>query len=109
MTPQQEFLLILGMTAVTFGVRYFTLAALSRASLPEPLFRALRYVPPAVLAAIIAPAVLMDESGLNLSRSNAPLFASLVAILVAWRSRNLLLTIMLGMLALWVWKALFGV
>lgn len=109
MTPQQEILLILGMTAVTFGVRYITLATLSRATLPEPLFRALRYVPPAVLAAIIAPAVLIDKSGLNVTYTNAPLFASLVAILVAWRSRNLLLTIVLGMLALWGWKAMFGV
>ncbi|TAK12884.1 MAG: AzlD domain-containing protein [Anaerolineae bacterium] len=109
MTPRDEFLLILGMTAVTFGVRYFTLAALSRASLPEPLFRALRYVPPAVLAAIIAPAVLIDASGLNLSHTNAPLFASLVAIVVSWRTRNLLFTIVLGMLALWTWKAMFGV
>lgn len=109
MTPSQEFLLILGMTAVTFGVRYLTLVAVSRIPLPESLFRALRYVPPAVLSAIIAPAVLMGPSGLNISKANAPLFASLVAILVAWRSRNLLLTIVLGMLALWTWKALFGV
>lgn len=108
MSPS-EILLILGMTAVTFGVRYITLAAVSRVPMPQPLFRALRYVPPAVLAAIIAPAVLIGKSGLNLSHTNAPLFASLATALVAWRTRNLLLAIVLGMLALWAWKALFGV
>ncbi len=103
-----EILLILGMAAVTFGVRYLTLAALSRTTLPEPIFRALRYVPPAVLTAIIVPNVLLVEGELAVQASNAPLVASIVAALVAWRSRNLLLTITLGMLALWGWKAMTG-
>jgi branched-subunit amino acid transport protein len=29
-------------------------------------------------------------------------------VLIAWRTRNLLLTIILGMLALWVWQAILA-
>ncbi len=48
-----EVLLILGMGIVTFGVRYPLLALVGRLDMPVPLVRALRYAPPAILAAII--------------------------------------------------------
>jgi branched-subunit amino acid transport protein len=100
-----EFGLIAGMTLVTFGVRYPVLALVSRIPLPPVVLRALKYVPPAVLTAIILPPVLMPNGdSLNLQLSNAPLFASIVAVVVAWRSRNLLLTIVIGMLSLWLWR-----
>ena len=44
-----------------------------------------------------------DGNGFDLKISNAPLFASLIAVLVAWRTKNLLLTIVIGMAALWLW------
>lgn len=100
----QEVLLIAGMTLVTFSTRYPVLSVLSRVPLPDPVFRALRYVPPAVLTAIIFPTVLLPEGRLYLHYNNAPLVASLVAALFAWRSKNLLLTIVLGMLVLWGWR-----
>ncbi|MEL6149567.1 MAG: AzlD domain-containing protein, partial [Chloroflexota bacterium] len=51
----EEFWLVLGMTAVTFGVRYPSLALVGRMQLPDSVIRALRYVPVAVLTAIIVP------------------------------------------------------
>jgi branched-subunit amino acid transport protein len=100
-----EFLLLFGMFLVTFGVRYPVLAFVSRIQLPEIVEQGLKYVPPAVLMAIIAPAVLIsDGERINLNIENAPLFASLIAVLVAWRTKNLLLTILVGMATLWLWK-----
>jgi len=106
---RNEFILIAGMFLVTFSTRYPVLSVLSKVPLPDPIFRALRYVPPAVLAAIILPTVLLPKGHLELQITNAPLVASLVAVLVAWRSKNLLLTIVLGMLALWGWRWLLTV
>lgn len=100
----KEVLLIAGMVLVTFSTRYPVLSVLSKVSLPDPVFRALRYVPPAVLTAIIMPTVLLPEGELYLDYTNAPLVASLIAAVIAWRSKNLLLTIVLGMLALWGWR-----
>ena len=103
-----EWLTIFGMTLVTFAVRYPVLALVGKIPLPDPIFRSLKYVPPAVLTAIIVPAVLMPEGNIDLALGNAPLFAGILAGIVAWRSRNLLLTIVLGMLALWVWTWLIS-
>ena len=97
-----EFLLILGMGLVTFAVRYPALALVGKMPLPARVSEALRYVPPAVLAAIIVPTVLMPNGPLEISLQNTRLLAGLVAAGVAWKTRNLLLTIVLGMGALLV-------
>lgn len=105
-----EVLMIVGMSLVTFAVRYPVLVLVGKIPLPQPVFRALRYVPPAVLAAIIIPEVLMDDnSRLALTPENSTLVAGIVAALVAWRTKNLLLTIVLGMAALWLWRVLGGI
>ena len=61
-----------------------------------------------MLAAIIVPAVLLQDGEMQTSYTNAPLIASLVAIVVAWRTKNLLLTIIIGMGTLWLWRWLVG-
>lgn len=96
-----EFLLVAGMAIVTFLVRYPVLALVGRISLPQRVFEALRFVPPAVLAAIIVPDVVYTDGAVVLGPQNVRLVAALLTALVAWRTKNLLLTIVLGMLALW--------
>jgi branched-subunit amino acid transport protein len=103
-----EAIMIAGMALVTFAVRYPVLALMGKVRLPDPIFRALRYVPPVVLTAIIVPAMIMPQHNrLDLSYTNSYLVAGLIATLVAWRTKNLLLTIVLGMIALWLWRWLF--
>jgi branched-subunit amino acid transport protein len=97
-----EFLLLVGMFAVTFGVRYPVLALVSRVQMPEIVAQGLKYVPPTVLTAIIVPSVVLSDGKLNLNILNIPLFASLIATIVAWRTKNLLLTIIIGMGVLWI-------
>lgn len=93
-----EFLLIAGMALATMATRIPVLWWLSFHPLSPGIARALRYVPLAVLSAIIAPIILLSEGRLAIQLDNAPLLASLVAILVSWRTRSLLVTIVLGML-----------
>ena len=90
--------LIILMMAVTFGVRYPVLALVGRYDLPASIKRALRFVPVAVLSALSAPMVLIQNSAWHLSFTNAQLIASIVAILIAWKTRHLLLTIVVGMI-----------
>ena len=103
-----EAILIAGMALVTLAVRYPALALLGKIPLPAGIFRALNYVPPVVLTAIIVPAVLFKHDQLLLTPANDYLVAGLIALLVAWRSKNLLLTIVLGMLTLLLWRGLLG-
>jgi branched-subunit amino acid transport protein len=64
---------------------------------PSWLQRALRFVPPAVLTAIIFPEMLLPSGQLDLSLANARVIAGALAALVAWRTRNIVLTILVGM------------
>jgi branched-subunit amino acid transport protein len=90
---------------VTFGIRLSFIALLGKVELPPVLTRALRFVPPAVLSAIILPEVLVRDGAVDLHPGNARLLAGVFAALVAWRTRNVLLTIAVGMAALWTAQA----
>jgi branched chain amino acid efflux pump len=103
-----EILLILGMMLVTFGVRYPMLAIVGRLELPANVVRALRYVPVAVLTAIIVPAVLMPKGAIDIGIDNAHLVVALVAVIVSWRTKNLLATIVIGMGGFLLWRAVIG-
>ena len=93
-----EILMILGMFAVTFGVRYPVLAFASRIQLPDLIERGLKFVPAAVLSAIILPALLFpDGKTFDFSLSNSYLIAGTAAVFISARTKNLLLTIVLGM------------
>jgi branched-subunit amino acid transport protein len=100
----REILLIAGMVAVTFAVRYVPLVMAGRLRLPRIVETALRYVPVAVLTAITVPAVLMPQGTLQVELGNPYLFGSLAAILVAWFTRRLLPTIAGGMAVFLFWK-----
>ncbi len=68
--------------------------------------QALAYVPAAVLAALVLPALLRPEGVVDLSVDNLRLIAGLVAGAVAWYSRSVLLTLATGMGLLWLLQAL---
>lgn len=68
----------------------------------------LRYVPPAILGALIAPEILALGGNLNLTPANPRLWAALVALAVARLTRSVLATIACGMLALWAGLAWIG-
>ncbi|MEB2289385.1 MAG: AzlD domain-containing protein [Anaerolineae bacterium] len=95
-------LTILGMVAVTYTIRLSVIALLGETTLSPAVHSALRYVPPAALSAIVFPAVFMPNGSLDLSLNNTHLIAGAVAALVAWRVRSTLLSIAVGMVALWV-------
>jgi len=85
---------------ITFGMRFSFIYLFGRLHVPETLRKALHYVPPAVLSAIIFPELFLHEEKLNLAIDNYRLLAGLFAILVAYLTKNTLVTIIAGMLAL---------
>ena len=76
--------------------------------MPVWLARALRFVPPAVLCAIIFPDVLLSNGTPAITLGNHRLIAAAVATVIAILSRNLFLTIAAGMAVLWVLTWLAG-
>jgi branched-subunit amino acid transport protein len=87
---------------LTFATRLSFVLLLARVQVPPLLVRALRFVPPAVLSAIVASEILVRDGAPDLAPANPRLLAGAAAALVAWRTRNVLLTIAVGMAALWV-------
>jgi len=98
----ETYLTFLGMAAVTFFTRYVMIAALDR-QVPPLLQRWLRYVPAAVLSALIVPAALAPQGQIELG---LPAWAVLVGAVVAWRTRSVLWTIVGGLAAFWLFHAL---
>jgi branched-subunit amino acid transport protein len=94
-----ESFLIGGMFAVTFSVRYILFAMAGKLHFPSWLNKALEFVPPVVLMAIIVPSVTMPKGELWLSLLNPWLLASGVAVITALIRKDLLTTIVVGMLA----------
>ncbi|MBF0302324.1 MAG: AzlD domain-containing protein [Desulfamplus sp.] len=94
-----EIFMLAGMAAVTFGIRYIMLPISGRFNFSPMFERALKYVPPAVLSAIIVPSVLMpDGDTLNLNLDNPYIIGAVAACIVGWFYKNLLLTIVVSML-----------
>lgn len=91
---------------ITFGMRFSLIYLFGRFEVPETLRRALHYVPPAVLSAIIFPELLYRNNVFDPSPGNTRLLAGVIAILVAWFSKNTLLTILVGMAALLILQLL---
>lgn len=85
---------------LTFGMRFSFIYLLGKFEVPDALRRMLRFVPPAVLSAIVFPELLVQSGQVNFSMTNTRLLAGLVAVLVAWKTNNTLITILAGMIAL---------
>lgn len=108
MSGTSLWLLFAAIGAGTFALRFSFIYLFGRIEMPEWIRRALRFVPAAALAALVFPALTHSDGQLNLSLQNFRLLAGLGGALVAWKSRNVLLTILVGMALLWALEALFG-
>ncbi len=105
MSTTTFWLAILGAGAVTFALRVSLIALLGRLEVPPFLERALRYVPAAVLTAVVIPLLFYQDGALEASVGNERLLAGLIAVLIALRTRNVLLVLGGGMAALWALQA----
>ncbi|WP_410497890.1 AzlD domain-containing protein [Chitinibacter sp. S2-10] len=101
--------MLLGMAAVTYGVRVvFFLPGIGE-RLPPALRQAMAYVPVAVLSAIIVPEVFVLHGQIQISLLNPSLWGMLATGVVMWRSKRLLLAIGAGMAAYYAMRWIAGI
>ena len=94
-----EFFLIFSMALVTLLIRYPVLAVSGRIQFSPQFLQILRYIPPAVLTAIVVPAVLIPTgTQVDFSYTNARLIGAVAAVAIGFWRKNLLLTITIGMI-----------
>ena len=97
-------LAIVGMVLVTYGIRLSFLVFGHRLRFPVWLERALRYVPAAVLTALIVPMALAPHDVVDVSTANAYLPGALAAAAVAFWSRHTLGAIVSGFVVYGLWR-----
>ena len=101
------FFIIIGAALVTFIPRVLPLMLLSRITIPGWGMRWLNYVPIAVMSALVAQELFVDEGRFATLSTNVELIAALPAFWVAVRTRSLLGTVVTGILALMLLRLLF--
>ncbi|RYJ14748.1 AzlD domain-containing protein [Halogeometricum borinquense] len=106
---------VIAVGITTFAIRASFIYLFGRIdTVPPRLKHALRYVPPAVFAALVVPALVVSEgsahfapisvslSDLSVAVGNERLLAGIVAAIVAWVAEDVFATIAAGMVTLWV-------
>lgn len=93
---------IIGVAAITFLLRASFILFADPQRFPHAFRQALLFVPPAVLAAIVAPGLAMPLGIVDLTIANHRWVAGLVALVVAAITRHPLAAIGAGMPALWL-------
>ena len=106
MSATAIWLTIAGVGVGSYLLRLSFIALWQKLRIPAVVNQALAYVPSAVLAALVLPALLRPEGFVDLSVDNLRLIAGLIAGAVAWYSRSVLLTLATGMGLLWLLQAL---
>ena len=97
MDQKAIFLTILGMLLVTYLPRLLPVWLLASRKLPPPVMAWLRYVPAAVLAAMLFPAIFTTGGALHLAPTNVAFWAALPTLYVAIRTRSLFYAVLAGM------------
>ena len=88
---------IVGLAAVTVLTRSFFFMSSKPWHLPGWAQRGLQYAPIAALSAVVVPEIVMSQGQLISTVLDARLFAAAAGAITYFRSKNVLLTIVLGM------------
>ena len=95
-------LIVVATGAATFFFRWIFIHAVGARPLPPQAMHALRYVPAAVLAALVFPSLFRPEGAIEISTDNARLIAGMAAFAVSLFFRSVTVTLVVGMGLLWL-------
>ena len=87
---------------LTYFTRMTMIALVSRDMLGDRIKAVLAYVPSAVFPAIIFPAIFINDYGTFIEMNDPKIFAAVVAIVVGYFSRNVIATILSGLISYWI-------
>ena len=100
--------IILAIGIGTYLIRLSFIGIIGDRPMPAWALVPLRFVAPAVLAALAAPAVLLREGRFDVNPATNPrALAALVALLLAWKTRNVGVVILAGMVTVWALQGIF--
>ncbi len=92
----------------TYLIRLSFIGIIGDRPMPDWALVPLRFVAPAVLAALAAPAVLLRDGSLDINPATNPrALAAVVALLLAWKTKNVGVVIAAGMITVWTLQGIF--
>jgi len=94
--------------ALNYLSRLSFIAAFGRRSMPAWLARSLKFVPAAMLTALVLPMVVAAPAAGAPAWASPRMLAAIAAAVVAFHTRSTLKTLAVGMLALWLLQWLPG-
>ena len=95
-------MLLIGMGLVTYVPRWLPLHYLSRRALPEWFTQWLELIPPAILSALLVPALILEGKPRHIDLMRPELWVALPTFAFAWWTRSLGGTVIVGMLLYWL-------
>ena len=87
---------------LTYFTRMTMIALVSRDMLGDRIKAVLAYVPSAVFPAIIFPAIFINDYGTFIEMNDPKIFGAIVAIVVGYFSKNVIATILSGLISYWI-------
>jgi|TARA_B100001094_G_scaffold264892_1_gene267157 branched-subunit amino acid transport protein len=97
-----DLVLIIYCGLITFLTRFSMIALLKKEMFNDRIREVLSYVPSAIFPAIIFPAIFLDNSGTVQIEDNPKIIAAIIAMLVGVLSKNIIGTILSGLLSYWI-------
>ncbi|MDA9644981.1 AzlD domain-containing protein [bacterium] len=86
---------------LTYFTRMTMIALIDREMLGERIKAVLEYVPSAVFPAIIFPAIFINDYGSFVEINDPKIFGAIVAVIVGYFSKNIIATIISGLISYW--------
>jgi branched-subunit amino acid transport protein len=109
MTPVAQFWFLIVVLALgTWSMRSLPIILHGHVPHPPWLERLLKHVPVAALTALVIPGSIYLHQGSIYSFAPARTIAAVAALVVAWRTKNVLATLVAGMGVLWVAQWVLG-
>ena len=96
-----NFTLIIYCGFITFLTRFSMIALLKKEMFNNRIREVLSYVPSAIFPAIIFPAIFLDDTGSLQLTDNPKILATVIAMVTGIVSRNILATILFGLISYW--------
>ena len=87
---------------ITYFTRMGMTTLINKDVFNENFRKILNYVPSVVFPSIIFPGVLLDDYGILVDISDPKIYGALVAIIVGYFSRNVIFTIVSGLVSYWL-------
>ena len=86
---------------LTYLTRMTMIALINRDMLGDKIKSILQYVPSAVFPAIIFPGIFINDYGTFIELNDPKIFGALVAVIIGYFSKNIIATILAGLVSYW--------